>query len=74
MGINSDFDGGFNGGFNRGFNGGSFDQFHLAMLGYWPQQSIWQLRQEAFTAISREDLMGSSLKELVALQTIIIVA
>ncbi len=49
---------GINGGFNGGFDGGSFDQFHLAMLGYQPQQSVRQLRQEAFTAISQEGFMG----------------
>ncbi len=36
------------------FGGGLFDWFHLAMLGYQPQQSVWQLRQEAFTAINWE--------------------
>jgi hypothetical protein len=34
-----DVDGGFDGG------------FHLAVLGYQPQQSVQQLRQETFTAI-----------------------
>ncbi len=28
------------GGFNGGLDSGSFDQFHLAVLGYQPQQSI----------------------------------
>jgi hypothetical protein len=42
------FDGGFIGGFDGRFNGG----FHLAVLGYPPQQSVQQLRQDAFTAIS----------------------
>ncbi len=65
--------GGFNGGHIGGFSGGLFDQFHLAVLGYWPQQSVQQLRQEAFMAISWEDLMGLLLKELVILQAIIIV-
>jgi hypothetical protein len=37
---------GVNGGFNSGCEGGSFDQFHWAVLGYQPQQSIQQLRQE----------------------------
>jgi hypothetical protein len=37
-----------------GFDGGLFDQFHLAVLGYQPQQSIQQLSQEAFTAVNRE--------------------
>jgi hypothetical protein len=47
MGIDGRFDG--------GFDGGLFDWFHLAMLlGYWPQQIIWQLRQEALMAISQE--------------------
>jgi hypothetical protein len=41
-------------GFEVGFGGGLFDQFHLAMLGYQPQQSVQQLRQEAFRAISQE--------------------
>jgi hypothetical protein len=35
-----DVDGGFDGGFNGGFDG----RFHLAVLGYQPQQSIQQLR------------------------------
>ncbi len=60
-----DVDGGFNGGFDGGFDG----WFNLTVLGYQPQQSIWQLRQEAFTAISQEDLMGSSINELTILQT-----
>jgi hypothetical protein len=34
-----------------GFDDGLFDQFHLAMLGYPPQQSVRQLSQEALTAI-----------------------
>jgi hypothetical protein len=37
---------------NSGFDGGFDGRFHLAMLGYQPQQSIQQLRREAFTAIS----------------------
>ncbi len=69
MGI----DGGFDGGFNIGFNGGLFDQFPFAVLGYWPQQSIQQLRWEAFTAISWEALTGLSLNKLIILQVIIIV-
>ncbi len=36
MDVNSSFDGGFDGGFNS--------QFHLAVLGYQPQQSVGQLR------------------------------
>jgi hypothetical protein len=43
-----DVNGGFNGGFDSGFDG----RFHLAVLGYRPQQSVQQLRQEAFRAIS----------------------
>ncbi len=47
-GVSMDVDGGFNGGFDSGFYGrfdggfnGEFDgQFHLAVLGYQPQQSI----------------------------------
>ncbi len=35
MDVECDFDGGFNGGFD------------LAVMGYQPQQSVWQLRQEA---------------------------
>jgi hypothetical protein len=54
-----------NGGFDGGFNG----RFHLAVRGYRPQQSVRQLRQEAFTAISQEGLMGLLLHELVVLQT-----
>ncbi len=55
--FNSGFDGGFNGQFDGGFDG----RFHLSVLGYWPLQSVRQLRQEAFTAISQEGLMGSLL-------------
>ncbi len=44
---------GIDGGFDGGFDGGSFNQFHLAVLGYQPHQSVRQLRQEAFTAISQ---------------------
>jgi hypothetical protein len=62
-----------NGGFNSGFNGGFEGGFHFAVLGHQPQQSVCQLRREAFMAISREGLTGSSLNELVVLQTIIIV-
>ncbi len=36
IGFNGRFNGHFNGGFNGGFNG----WFHLAVLGYRPQQSI----------------------------------
>ncbi len=61
-----DVDGGFNGGFDGGFN----SWFHLAVLGYQPQQSIRQLRQEAFMAISWEGLMGLLLSKLVVLQTL----
>jgi hypothetical protein len=43
---------GINGGFDGEFGGGSLNQFHLAVLGYQPWQSVPQLRQEAFTAIS----------------------
>jgi hypothetical protein len=55
---------------NGGFNGGFGSRFHLAVLGYQPQQSVRQLRQEAFTAISQEGLMGLSLNKLVVLQTL----
>ncbi len=67
--VSMDDDSGFNGGFDGGFNGG----FHLAVLGYQPQQSVQQLRREAFMAINQEGLTGSLLNELVVLQTIIIV-
>ncbi len=50
---------GIDGGLDGEFDGGSFNQFHLAVLGYWPQQSICQLRQEAFTAISWEGFRRS---------------
>jgi hypothetical protein len=60
------FDGGFIGGFDGRFNGG----FHLAVLGYSPQQSVQQLRQEAFTAISQEGLTGLLLNKLIVLQTL----
>ncbi len=67
MGIDGDFDSGFEGGFNSGL----FDWFHLAVLGYRPQQSVWQLRREAFMAISQEGLTGSSLNKVIVLQAII---
>ncbi len=38
--VSMDVDGGFDSGFNGGFDG----QFHLAVLGYQPQQSVRQLR------------------------------
>jgi hypothetical protein len=59
--VSMDVDGGFDGGFDG--------RFHLAMLGYQPQQSVQQLRQEAFTPISQEGLTGSLLNKLVLLQT-----
>jgi hypothetical protein len=49
-----DVDGSFYGWFNGGFDSG----FDLAVLGYQPQQRVRQLRQEAFTAISREGVMA----------------
>ncbi len=55
--VSMDVDGGFDGGFDG--------QFHLAVLGYWPQQSIWQLRWAAVMAISQEGLMGLLWNELV---------
>ncbi len=69
-GFDLGFDGRFDGWFNGGFNGGFDGRFHLAVLGYQPQQSVWQLRPEAFTAISREGLTGSLLNELVVFQTL----
>ncbi len=61
-----DVDGGFDGGFD-----GRFDcWFYLAVLGYQPQQSVRQLRREAFTAISQEGLTSSSLNKLIVLQTL----
>jgi hypothetical protein len=56
--ISIGVDGGFDGGLDSGFKGELFIQFHLAVLGYWPQQSIQQFRQEAFTAISQEGFTG----------------
>ncbi len=41
--VSMDVDGGFDGGFDSGFD----SWLHLAVQGYQPQQSIWQLRQEA---------------------------
>jgi hypothetical protein len=52
--VSMDVDGGFDGKFDGGFDG----RFHLAVLGYQPQPSVQQLRQEAFTAISQEGLTG----------------
>ncbi len=65
-----DVDGGFDGGFDSGFNGGFNGRFHLAVLGYQPQQIVQQLRWEAFTAINQEGLTGLSLNKLVVLQTL----
>ncbi len=73
VGFDGGFDGRFNGWFNSWFESGVDGWFHLAVLGYWPQQSVRQLRGDLFTAISQEDLTGLSLNELVVLQTIIIV-
>ncbi len=74
MDVDGGFDGGFddkfNGWFDGGFDGGFNGRSHLAVLGYWPHQSIQQLRREAFTAISQESLTGSLLNELIVLQTL----
>jgi putative Mn2+ efflux pump MntP len=53
-----------------GLTVGSTVGLTVAVLGYQPQQSVQQLRQEAFTAISREGLTGSSLNKLIILQTL----
>jgi hypothetical protein len=45
---------------DSGFDGGFDGWFHLAVLGYQPQQSIPQLSRAAFTAISQEGLTGLS--------------
>ncbi len=50
--VSMDVDGGFDSGYYGGFDGGFNGWFHLAILGYQPQQSVQQLRREAFTAIS----------------------
>ncbi len=50
--VSMDVDSGFDGGFDGGFGG----WFHLAVLGYRPQQSVQQLRRAAFMAISQEGL------------------
>jgi hypothetical protein len=42
--VSMDVDGGFDGGFDSGFNGGFNGRFHLAVLGYQPQQIVQQLR------------------------------
>ena len=41
--LNGRFDSGFYGQFDSGFDG----WFDFAVLGYQPQQSVWQLRREA---------------------------
>ena len=69
-GFDGGFDGEFDGWFDGWFDGGFGGQFHLAVLGYQPQQSIQQLRQEAFAVISQEGLTGLWLNELVVLQTL----
>jgi hypothetical protein len=40
MDVDSGFDGGFDGGLDGGFDSGFDSRFHLAVLGYQPQQSI----------------------------------
>ncbi len=52
--VSMDVDNGFDGGFGGGFNGGFDGRFHLAVLGYQPQQRVPQPSQEAFTAINQE--------------------
>jgi hypothetical protein len=47
MDVNGGFDGEINSWFNGQFDGGFDGQFDLAVLGYRPQQSVQQLRQEA---------------------------
>ncbi len=47
MDVDSGFNDGFVGGFHGWFNGRSNSQSNLAVLGYQPQQSVWQLRREA---------------------------
>jgi hypothetical protein len=54
-------------GFNIGFKDGLFNQLHLAVLGYPPQQSVQQLRQRAFMAISGEGFRGYYNKDLTLL-------
>ncbi len=46
-----DVDSGIDSGFGGGFNGELDSQFHLAVLGYQPQQRVPQPSQEAFMAI-----------------------
>ncbi len=58
--VSMDVNGGFDSGFDVGFEGGFESWFYLAVLGYQPQQSVQQLRQVAFMAISREGLTGLS--------------
>ncbi len=69
-GFDGEFDGGFDSRFNIGFDSGFNGRFHLAVMGYQPQQSVRQLRRDAFTAISREGLTGSLLNEHIVLQTL----
>jgi hypothetical protein len=45
--VSIDVDGGFDGRLNSWFYGGLNGWFDLAVLGYQPQQSFRQLRQEA---------------------------
>ncbi len=45
--VDNRFDGRFDGQFDGRFDGWFDGQFDLAVLGYQPQQSVWQLRQEA---------------------------
>ncbi len=38
--VSMDVDSGFDGGFDSRFDGGFDGWFHLAVLGYWPQQRV----------------------------------
>jgi hypothetical protein len=57
-----DVDGDFNGGFDGGFN--------LAVLGYQPQQSVQQLRQEAKQTCCFTDSFYALLNKLVILRAL----
>jgi hypothetical protein len=75
-GFDDRFDGEFNGRFKGRFDGGFDSWFNLAVLGYQPQQSIWQLRWEAKQTHHLKLMMPASLNKLIvlrALKAIIIV-
>ncbi len=67
-GFDGQFNGWFDGGSLKWFNGGFNGQFDLAVLGYQPQRSVWQLRREAKQSRYLKLVFPASLNKLVVLQ------